>query len=264
MYRELIISSGVPAHKLRKAVKTGKLSLTVAELAGTGTELHLHPESHEKVSKAKNSHRDVRLHITKHEIKKGYKKAQVGSIWSKIWSGVKSGFKFAKNSGLLSKAADAAVPAFATAVGAPEASVPVRTGLKYLTVIGADNVDSDEEGSRVSFADVKRHAGNALRYAKTKGIITDVIGTCERFLHSKATKPEHHELNSTVRKDIKPRFGVGVKQAQRSETASIATRASSLATKRKSKYAKGSQEVKAHMAKLRAMGKIKTGGSFTM
>ncbi|KAG6621425.1 uncharacterized protein IUM83_11173 [Phytophthora cinnamomi] len=248
MYRELTISSGVPAHKLRKAVKTGKLSLTAAELAGSGAKIHLRPESHEKALKAKKAGRGVRLHVTKHDIKKGYKKAAGGSIWSKIWSGIKSGFKFTNDSGLLSKAADAAIPALATAVGAPEAAVPIRAGLKTLTGVGIDGYDSDdEEGGRISFADVKRHAGNALRYAKTKGIITDVIDEGERFLHTKATKPEHHELISSVRKGIKHRFGVGV-----------------AAPKRKAKFAKGSPEAKAHMARLRSMRKDKHGGSFTM
>ncbi|KAJ8558784.1 hypothetical protein ON010_g8667 [Phytophthora cinnamomi] len=237
----------VPAHKLRKAVKTGKLSLTAAELGGTGAKIHLHPESHEKALKAKKAHRGVRLHITKHEIKKGYKKAAGGSIWSKIWNGVKSGFKFAKDSGLLSKAADAAVPALATALGQPELAVPARAGIKALTGVGFDSDSDDEEGGRISFADVKRHAGNALRYAKTKGIITDVIDEGERFLHTKATKPEHHELISSVRKGIKHRFGVGV-----------------AAPKRKAKFAKGSPEAKAHMARLRSMRKSKSGGSFTM
>ncbi|ETK92066.1 hypothetical protein L915_04496 [Phytophthora nicotianae] len=130
MYRELSISSGVPAHKLRKSFRDGKLSLTAAELQGTGALLHLHPESHEKALKAKKAGRGVRLHITRHEIKKGYKKALGSSVWSKIWHGIKSGFKFTKDSGLLSKAADAAVPALATALGQPELAIPARAGLK--------------------------------------------------------------------------------------------------------------------------------------
>ncbi|KAG6592467.1 uncharacterized protein IUM83_12459 [Phytophthora cinnamomi] len=265
MYRELIISSGVPAHKLRKAVKTGKLSLTAAELAGSGAKLHLHLKSHEKALKAKKAGRGVRLHITKHEIKKGSKKAQGGSIWSKVWSGIKSGFKFAKDSGLLSKAADA--PALATAVGAPEAAIPVRSGLKSLTGIGFDDYDSDEEGGRISFADVKRHAGNALRYAKKRGLITDIVDEGEHFLHTKATKPEHHELISSVRKGIKHRFGVGTPFVEsQPQAVGSASRLSgrSVPTKRKGKFAKGSPEAKAHMARLRSMRKGKHGGSFTM
>ncbi|KAJ8572054.1 hypothetical protein ON010_g4778 [Phytophthora cinnamomi] len=190
MYRELVISSGVPAHKLRKAVKTGKLSLTAAELQGSGAKLHIHPESHEKALKAKKAGRGVRLHITKHEIKKGYKKALGGSIWNKIWHGITSGFKFAKDSGLLSKAADVAVPAIATAVGAPGAGVAARAGLKALTGVGLDGYESEEEGGRISFDDVKRHTGNALRYAKKRGIITDLIDEGEKYLVSKSDRPE--------------------------------------------------------------------------
>ncbi|EGZ14579.1 hypothetical protein PHYSODRAFT_510051 [Phytophthora sojae] len=247
MYNELIISSGVPAHKLRKAANTGKLSLTAAELQGSGAKIHLHPESHEKALKAKKAGRGVRLHITKHEIKKGYKRAQGGSIWSKIWHGIKSGFKFAKDSGLLSKAADVAVPAVATAFGAPEAGIAARAGLISLTGVGLDGYESDEEGGRISFSDVKRHAGSALRYSKTRGIITDLIDEGEKYLVSKSDRPEHHEMIHSVRRGIKTRFGVGV-----------------AGKRRKAKFTKGSPEAKAHMAKLRAMRKNKDGGSFTM
>ncbi|ETO59174.1 hypothetical protein F442_23152 [Phytophthora nicotianae P10297] len=252
MYRELTISSGVPAHKLRKAFRDGKLSLTAAELQGTGALLHIHPESHEKVLKAKKAGRGVRLHITRHEIKKGYKKAQGGSIWSKIWHGIKSTYRFAKDSGLLSKAADAAVPALATALGQPELAVPTRAGLKALTGVGLDGYDSEEEGGRISMADVKRHAGNALRYAKERGILTDIADAGERYLVSKSNKKEHHDMIHQVRKTIKSRYGIGVASKPR-----------------KTKFAKGSPEAKAHMAKLRAMRKNKHGkpmqaGSFTM
>ncbi|EEY68057.1 uncharacterized protein PITG_18494 [Phytophthora infestans T30-4] len=109
MYRELTISSNVQERKLTKAVKTGKLSLTADELKGSGSVIHLHPASHEKALKARRAGRGVRLDITKHEVKKGYKRAQGGSIWSKVWRGIKSAFKFAKDSGILSRAADAAL-----------------------------------------------------------------------------------------------------------------------------------------------------------
>ncbi|KAG2759986.1 hypothetical protein Pcac1_g28029 [Phytophthora cactorum] len=146
MYRELTISSGVPERKLTKAVKTGKLSLTADELKGTGSVIHLHPASHEKTLKARKAGRGVRLDITKHEVKKGYKRAQGGSIWSKVWGGIKSAFKFAKDSGILSRAADAAVPALATALGAPQAGIPARAAIKSMT--GICVYDSDDLGER--------------------------------------------------------------------------------------------------------------------
>ncbi|ETL33199.1 hypothetical protein L916_14293 [Phytophthora nicotianae] len=101
-------------------------------------------------------------------------------------------------------------------------------------------------------ADVKRHAGNALRYAKERGILTDIADAGERYLVSKSNKKEHHDMIHQVRKTIKSRYGIGVASKPR-----------------KTKFAKGSPEAKAHMAKLRAMRKNKHGkpmqaGSFTM
>ncbi|KAG2799101.1 hypothetical protein PC129_g10581 [Phytophthora cactorum] len=69
MYRELTISSDVPAAKLTKALKTEKLSITADELKSSGSVLHLYPASYEKVLKARKAGRGVRLDITRHEIK---------------------------------------------------------------------------------------------------------------------------------------------------------------------------------------------------
>ncbi|KAG3052883.1 hypothetical protein PI125_g26084 [Phytophthora idaei] len=248
MYRELTISSDVPAPKLTKAFKTGKLSLTSSELKGSGSVIHLHPASYEKALKARKAGRGVRLDITRHEVKKGYKKDQVGSIWSKVRGGIKSAFKFAKNTGLLSKAADVAVPAIATALGAPQGAIPARAAIRSMTGIGVYDSDSAEEkeGGRVSVADVKKSANSALGYAKRKGIIIDVVDAGEKYLLSKATKPEHEHLIKSLRGEVRRRYGVGVAKKGR-------------------KFTKGLQEAKDHMAKLRAMRKKgKSGGSFRL
>ncbi|GMF40589.1 unnamed protein product [Phytophthora lilii] len=237
MYRELTISSDVPAPKLTKALKTGKLSLTADQLKGRGSVIHLHPASYEKAIKARKAGRGVRLDITKHEIKKGYKRAQGGSIWGKIKSGLSSAFKFVKDSGLLSKGLDAAVPALATAFGAPQAAIPARAAIKSLTGVGIYDSDSDveKEGGRLSIADVRKTAKNALSYAKRKGVLTDAADGAEKFLLSKATKPEHETLIKSVRGEVRRRYGVGVAKGKRP--------------------VKGSQEAKDHMAKIRAMRK---------
>ncbi|GMF34650.1 unnamed protein product [Phytophthora lilii] len=75
MYRELTIPSDVPAPKLTKAFKTGKLSLTADQINGSGSVIHLHPASYEKAIKARKAGRGVRLDITRREVKKGYKRA---------------------------------------------------------------------------------------------------------------------------------------------------------------------------------------------
>ncbi|KAG2875190.1 hypothetical protein PC115_g23968 [Phytophthora cactorum] len=206
------MSSDVPAPKLTKAFKTGKLSLTSSELKSSGSVIHLHPASYEKALKARKAGRGVRLDITRHEVKKGYKKAQGGSIWSKVWGGIKSAFKFAKNTGLLSKAADVAEPAIATALGGPQGAIPARAAIRSMTGIGVYDSDSDEEkeGGRVSVADVKKAANSTLGYAKWKGIITDVVDAGEKYLLSKATKPEHEHLIKSFRGEVRRRYGVGV------------------------------------------------------
>ncbi|KAG2870294.1 hypothetical protein PC114_g27444 [Phytophthora cactorum] len=244
MYRELTISSDIPAGKLTKAFNTGKLSLTADQLKGSGSVIHLHPTSYEKVIKSRKAGRGVRLDITRHEVKKGYKKAQGGSVWSKIWGGIKSAFRFAKDSGILSRAA---VPAIATALGAPQGAIPARAAIKSMTGIGVYDSDDDKVGGRISVADVKRGAKRALSYAKRKGILTDAVDAGERYLLSKATKSEHEDLIKSIRGEVRRRYGVGV------------------AKPKGKKFVKGSQVAKDQMTKIRAIRKKgKAGGSFRL
>ncbi|GMF23210.1 unnamed protein product [Phytophthora lilii] len=110
------------------------------------------------------------------------------SIWFKIWGGIKSAFKFAKTSGLLSRAADLAVPALATYAGQPSAAIPARAAIRLMTGIGVYDSDSDKEGGRLTMTEVKKGAKRALSYAKRKGVLTDAVDAGEKFLLSKATK----------------------------------------------------------------------------
>ncbi|GMF57614.1 unnamed protein product [Phytophthora fragariaefolia] len=151
-----------------------------------------------------------------------------------------------RKTGVLSKLADAAVAPASAYTGNPGAVMAARQGLKSLTGIGVYDSDSDveKEGGRLTMDDVKKGAKRALSYAKRKGILTDAVDAGEKFLLSKATKPEHEDLIRSVRKEVRRRYGVGVA---------------------KKRPAKGSPEMKERMAKLRAMRKKgKSGGSFTL
>jgi hypothetical protein len=253
-FKELQVSQSIPDSKLKRAFKTGTLSLSKDELSGSGATLHLHPESYAKALKARKAGKGTRLAITKKEIGYPFKHLQGGgmhggSIWGKIWGGIKSAFKVAKDSGILSGIADAAVPAIATALGAPQGAVPARAAIKSLTGVG---VYDEQDGGKLSMSDVKKGAKRALAYTKRKGILTDAVDAGESFLLSKATKPEHGDLIRSIRGEVRRRYGVGV--------AAPAQKA-----KRPVKFAKGSQEAKDHMAKLRAMRtKGKAGGSFRL
>jgi len=245
MYQEISVSSDIPAIKLKRASRSGVLSLTKEQLHGSGASLAVHPETAMKILKAKRANRGVRILITPHEIE--YPMVALngggmhgGSVWGKVWGAIKKGFNFAKDSGILSKLADAAVAPAAAYTGQPGAVMAARQGLKKLTGIG---ITVDEQvGGRLTLADVKTAGTKALAYAKRKGLLTDAVDLVEQKLIEKATKPEHVEMIQSVRKGVKAKYGVGIQQKKR--------------------FTKGSPEAKAHMAALRS--KRKAGGSFRL
>ncbi|GMF19305.1 unnamed protein product [Phytophthora lilii] len=118
-----------------------------------------------------------------------------------------------------------------------------RAAIRSMTGVGIYDSDSDVEkdGGRITVADVKKGAKRALSYAKRKGVLTDGVDAAEKFLLSKATKPEHEILIKSIRGEVKRRYGVGVAKSERP--------------------AKGSQEAKDRMAAVRAK---RRGGSFRL
>jgi hypothetical protein len=215
MYKELQVSKDIPESRLKRAFKNGTLTLTSAELKGSGATLHLHPESYAKALKARKANKGTRLTITKKEIGYPFKHMQGGgtyggSIWGKIWGGIKKAFKWAKDSGVLSKVADAAVAPLAAYTGNPQAVMAARSGLKTLTGVGVDYSSDEEKGGRISLAEVKKRGKQALKYMKDKGIITDIVNKGEDYLLSKAENDSQRELIKYTRKGIKNKFGVGM------------------------------------------------------
>jgi hypothetical protein len=205
----------------------------------------VHPETAQKIMKAKRANRGVRILITPHEIQYPMVSLNGGgmhgaSVWGKVWGAIKKGFNFAKDSGILSKLADAAVAPASAYTGNPAAVMAARQGFKKLTGIGITT--DEQEGGRLTLADVKTAGTKALSYAKRTGLLTDAVDLVEQKLIDKATKPEHVEMIKSVRKGVKARFGVGVPP--------------------KKKLVKGSAEARAHMAALHA--KRKAGGSFRL
>ncbi|GMF30386.1 unnamed protein product [Phytophthora lilii] len=203
MYSEIAVSSDIPTAKLKRAVKTGVLSLTKDQLHGSGATLAVHPDTAMKIQKAKRSNRGVRILITPHEIEYPMVALNGGgmhgsSVWSKIWNGIKSGFNFAKKTGILSKLADAAVAPASAYTGSPGAVMAARQGLRSLTGIGIE-----PEGGKITLADVKTAGTKALSYAKRKGLLTDAVDLVEQKLIEKATKPEHVDMIKTVRRSVK-------------------------------------------------------------
>lgn len=86
MFNEVAISSSLPEAKLKKAARTGTLTLPIDALKGKGVVIHVHPESFAKMEKAKKAGRGVRLLITPEEIRYSMESSSANkSAWKDVW-----------------------------------------------------------------------------------------------------------------------------------------------------------------------------------
>ncbi|RLN32612.1 hypothetical protein BBJ28_00025868, partial [Nothophytophthora sp. Chile5] len=207
MYKEFRVDF---THPQALKVLHGKPVRLSADQLGKGHPHYFHPENHKKLVKAYESHKGLTLYMAHGEVLRTHMSGLSGSgFWGNLWNGVKKGAKFLKDSGILSTLANTAVPAIATAVGAPELAVPARAGLKALTGVGMEQEEPiysalggvarrhhrrDTTGGRLALKDVRKGASKAYGYAKKKGIVSDAVDAVESHLLSKASKPEHVEM----------------------------------------------------------------------
>lgn len=142
------ISSDIDEKKFKKALKTGKISFTSADLNGDKPFL-VHPENAKKIMKAKMMKKGTNINISGGEImgdldyydNSGAGNVYGGSFWSWLKKAGKDVFKWGKSNWdilkpVVSKLADVAVPAVATYFGQPGLTIPAREGLKQLSGIG--------------------------------------------------------------------------------------------------------------------------------
>lgn len=87
----------LPSSKLKKLMKTHKLSLTAEELSGNTHNLWLHPESHKHAHNAKMKGKGVHLHMSHHELHHNIEHG--GSLWDSIKNGAKVVGNFLSNHG---------------------------------------------------------------------------------------------------------------------------------------------------------------------
>lgn len=103
----------------------------------------------------------VRLHICDGAIHHDLMHKKGGSVWSWLKGAAKSVYDFGKDNWdvikpVLSKVADSAVPALATAFGAPELAGVARSGLKSLTGVKLPRKGSPEAKARMVAVRAKR------------------------------------------------------------------------------------------------------------
>lgn len=135
-YVKVNIKNITPA-KLRKLMRTGKISFSAEDLVGTN-KIYLHPMNAKLLNKALKNKKGVNnMMITGGEL--NYNIINGGSFWDtlkSIGSTIYKGITSPQGKKILSSIADAVVPAGATFLGAPELAGVARSGLKELTGIG--------------------------------------------------------------------------------------------------------------------------------
>lgn len=134
----------IPKAKLEKALKGLNVRLTNADLSGDRVML-VHPANARAINRAKKTGKGLTTSFTQpeamadlewHEHAGG--NLHGGSLWSwlkdKAYPWLKKNWDILKP--VVSAVADVAIPAAATALGAPQAGVAVRSGIKALTGVG--------------------------------------------------------------------------------------------------------------------------------
>ncbi len=134
----------IPKAKLEKALHGLNVRLTNSDLSGDRVMI-VHPLNARAIKRAQKTRKGLTTQFTPHEAmadleyhEKAGEGMHGGSLWSwlrdKAYPWVKKNWNVIKP--VLSSVADVAIPAAATAFGAPEAGIAARQGLKALTGVG--------------------------------------------------------------------------------------------------------------------------------
>jgi len=161
------ITTDITQAQLSKAASGKPITLTATQLRGSGARFFVHPENYKKVQAAKKRGCGTRIIICDGAIHHDLKHMQGGSVWSWLKGAAKSVYNFAKDNydvikPVLSRAADAAVPAFATMVGQPELAGIARSGLKSLTGVGIPRKGSQQAKDHMAKVRAMRRGGSFM------------------------------------------------------------------------------------------------------
>lgn len=145
------ITLDITPAQAKKASQGKTITLSAAQLKGSGTTLHLHPSSHEKVVKAKRANRGVRLQLAHGEMQ--HDLMQGGSLWKflkeKLWPAIKPAV-----SGVL----DAAVVPLSAYTGQPAAVSSGRQLIRSMTGVGVKG--SPEAKAKMEAVRAKKRGGS--------------------------------------------------------------------------------------------------------
>ena len=163
-----IIRTDITQAQLKKAAEGKPITLTAAQLKGGSQQFYVHSENWKKVQAAKKRGTGTRLSICDGAIHHDLNHMQGGSVWGWLKQAAKDVYKFGKDNWniikpVLSKVADGAIPALATAIGAPQLGLVGREGLRQLTGVGLPKKGSPEMKARMAALRSKRKVGGSFK-----------------------------------------------------------------------------------------------------
>ena len=133
MYKKLKLD--LTEAQLNKVIKNKPIKIAAAQIGRGDSFVCLHPANVKIIEKAYKNNKGCVLNMSHHELKRSCEHMSGSGLFSNIWKKLKQVYKFAKDSGALSKLADAAVVP-ASAYVSPQAALLARAGLKQVTGIG--------------------------------------------------------------------------------------------------------------------------------
>lgn len=161
----------IPAAKLRKALEGNAVRLTKAELTGDRV-MVVNKLNAKAIKGAQTKGKGLTTHFSSGEAAEDLQYhsrmgagMEGGSLWSWIkdkavpW--VKKNWDVLKP--VVSRIADIAMPAAATAFGAPELGVMGRSALKQLTGVGVSGKGSDAMKAKMAALRARRKSGGSFR-----------------------------------------------------------------------------------------------------
>ena len=163
VYRK--VSLDITRKQLENASKGKQITLSAAQLKSNANSMHVHPSTHEKLTKAMRAGKGCRIHVARGEI--DHDLAQGGSIWSWLRDKAVPWIKkelYPAIKPALSSALDAAQLPLAKAAGPYAPAVLIgRKAIKSLTGLGVPRLKGSKEAKDHMAAVRAKRKGGSFR-----------------------------------------------------------------------------------------------------
>lgn len=135
------------------ALKGKRIKVTPAQINTGNTFISLHPANAKKVESAFLKKKGFLLTLSHGELADTAQRMSGSGFWGNVWKVLKKGWNVLKDSGVLTAAADAAVPALAAYTGQPGLAGPGRQLIKSTLGVGVNGQQMETARKRMTKAD---------------------------------------------------------------------------------------------------------------